>query len=118
MTHGPSPVHSLFFEWLPATNGFYISKVLFKNKLKKKKSHGRTCDRDHMYPTKLKFYHLALFRKCLLTAIPDPQIFVERGDRGRGARPQSEEEETDSQQIYFEMIANGKYSHNKHCADL
>ena len=71
-----------------------------------------------MYPTKLKFHHLALFRKCLLTAVPDPQIFVKRGGRGRGARPQSEEEETDSQQIYFERIATGKYSHNKHCADL
>lgn len=47
------------------------------------------------------------FRKCLLTAVPDPQIFVKKSKKKQIP-----------QQIYFEMIANGKYSYNKHCADL
>lgn len=80
LTHGPSPVHSLFLN----DSQLWMVFTFLKGRLKtgKKESHGRTCDRDHMYSTKLKFYHLALFRKCLLTAVPDPQIFVKRGGGG------------------------------------
>lgn len=53
--------------------------IFFKGCLKKREREKRVCDRDHTCP---KFSHLAFPRKCLLTPVVDPKIFVQRGGRG------------------------------------
>lgn len=64
--------------------------------LKKRERKKRVCDIDHTCP---KFSHLAFLRKCLLTPVLDPQIFVQRGRGGEGVPEMGKEKQRFARKI-------------------